>query len=148
MEMWGFNVVSLMLTLEKLEVFMWFPLFLPWETRVSLWFPSCFALGNMGFPCSFHLNSMQGNPGNRSVGCFLSGETTWNLRVSRVETRRKHGGNLVFPSGFRVVSWLGTSLFSPSAMYFTFTMLFNGCSVDRWLLCQSRRFTQSRFHHC
>ena len=93
---WCFHVVSLMLTLGN---------------PVSLQFP----FGNLGFPCSFPLVSMcetqrfplvsmQGNPGNRSVGGFHSGETTWNLRVSRVETRGKHGGNLVFPSGFHVVS--------------------------------------------
>ena len=34
------------------------------------------------------------NPGNRSVGRFLS----------RVETMGKHGGHLVFPGGFHVVS--------------------------------------------
>ena len=96
----GFHVVSLMFTLGN-----------PGFLVVSLMFP----IGNLGFPCSFPLVSMwetpgfplvsmQGNPGNRSVGRFLSGETTWNLRVSRVETMGKHGGNLVFPSGFHDVS--------------------------------------------
>ena len=38
-EMWGFHVLSLMFTLGKLGVSMWFLLCLPWETRSPYSFP-------------------------------------------------------------------------------------------------------------
>lgn len=43
---------------------------------------------------------MPGNPRIRSVRHFLSGDSTWIFRVSRVEIIGKHVENIRFPSGF------------------------------------------------
>ena len=74
-----------------------------------MYFPTGFHVRNPRFHTGFH-GSKSRKPERRM---FPSEETTCNLRVSRVETMGKHGGNLRFPSGFSVVEFLTRKIFSP-----------------------------------